>query len=266
MINIVQLSGKNADYSTILGILIAIVMIVITISINGSPSSYIDIPSILIVVVGTLTLTAACYSISDVVKTFTISGKTVFYNLSSPKAEANNLMHIADSARKNSILSLQNLLASGTLNPFLEKGLQYAVDGIPVAHLEKIMIMEIEATAERHKKSILLLRKCAEISPGMGLIGTLLGLVQMLGGMNNPSTIGPAMAVALLTTLYGAILSFMIFTPLATKLERNSKMEILLYNLYLRGIVSIANSENPHMLEALFNTMLPPDERLIYGA
>lgn len=107
-------------------------------------------------------------------------------------------------------------------------------------------------------------RKSADIAPAMGLIGTLIGLVQMLGNLDDPTKIGPAMAVALLTTLYGAILSTMVFTPLASKLERNTNEELLISQLYLEGILSIARQENPRQLETVMNTLLPPSKRVRY--
>ena len=96
----------------------------------------------------------------------------------------------------------------------------------------------------------------------MGLIGTLIGLVQMLGQLDDPSTIGPSMAVALLTTFYGAVLSNMLFSPLAAKLERNSDEEVLLNTIYLTGVTSIGRKENPRRLEMLVNTLLPPAQRV----
>ena len=103
-----------------------------------------------------------------------------------------------------------------------------------------------------------------EFSPAMGLIGTLIGLVQMLGNLGDPSTIGPAMAVALLTTFYGAVLANMVFLPLASKLERNSKEEALVSNIYLMGAASIGRQENPRRLEMLINSLLPPSQRVRY--
>ena len=108
------------------------------------------------------------------------------------------------------------------------------------------------------------LRKMGEFSPAMGLIGTLVGLVQMLGHLDDPSTIGPSMAVALLTTFYGAVLANIVFLPLASKLERNSAEETLVNNVYLMGAASIGRQENPRRLEMLLNSVLPPAKRVRY--
>jgi len=108
------------------------------------------------------------------------------------------------------------------------------------------------------------LRKAAEFAPAMGLIGTLIGLVQMLGNLDDPSTIGPAMAVALLTTFYGAVLANMVFSPMASKLERNSAEESMVNTIYMMGAASIGRQENPRRLEMLLNSILPPGKRVQY--
>jgi len=146
--------------------------------------------------------------------------------------------------------------------PFLGQALQLVVDGTPGDEIERILRRDIGAMAQRHLKSASILRKAAEVAPAMGLIGTLVGLVQMLGSLNDPGAIGPGMAVALLTTFYGAVLANMVFSPLASKLERNSEEELLLLNLYLTGAASIGRLENPRRLELLLNTLLPPAKRV----
>ncbi|MFD0387008.1 motility protein A [Tistrella bauzanensis] len=119
------------------------------------------------------------------------------------------------------------------------------VDGIPVEDVERILKRDISQMAQRHMQSSQILKKSAEVAPAMGLIGTLVGLVQMLGNLEDPSTIGPAMAVALLTTFYGAVLANMVFNPLAGKLERNSMEEQMFKQIYLAGATSIGRQENP---------------------
>ena len=136
------------------------------------------------------------------------------------------------------------------------------VDGSKSDEIERVMTRKVNAMAVRHAKAAGVLRKAADVSPAMGLIGTLVGLVQMLGQLDDPSTIGPSMAVALLTTFYGAVLSNMVFSPLASKLERNSDEEMLLNNIYVTGVTSIGRQENPRRLEMLVNTLLSPADRV----
>ena len=127
-----------------------------------------------------------------------------------------------------------------------------------------MMQREFQALNKRIECTIRILRKAAEISPAMGLIGTLVGLVQMLGNLEDPNTIGPSMAIALLTTFYGVILANMVFTPLASKLERNSKDDMIIASLYVMSAASIGKQESPRRLEMLLNTALPPEHRVTY--
>ncbi len=173
-------------------------------------------------------------------------------------------MQIAELARRKGILSLQDTIDALRHEGFLYKGMSLIVDGTPGDEVEAIMRRDMHATLQRHQKSAGVLRKAAEFAPAMGLIGTLIGLVQMLGNLDDPSTIGPSMAVALLTTFYGAVLANVVFSPLASKLERNSAEEALVNNLYLMAAGSVGRQENPRRLEMLLNSVLPPAKRVRY--
>ncbi|MCK4938737.1 MAG: MotA/TolQ/ExbB proton channel family protein, partial [Rhodospirillaceae bacterium] len=134
----------------------------------------------------------------------------------------------------------------------------------PGEEVEGILRKDMFSTVQRHISSASILRKAAEFAPAMGLIGTLIGLVQMLGNLDDPSTIGPSMAVALLTTFYGAVLANMVFSPMAAKLERNSAEEAMVNNIYVMGASSIGRQENPRRLEMMLNSVLPPSKRVQY--
>jgi chemotaxis protein MotA len=138
------------------------------------------------------------------------------------------------------------------------------VDGIVVEEIERNLTFETHAMMQRHVRSTGILRRAAEVSPAMGLIATLIGLVNMLGSLNNPESIGPAMAIALLGTLYGAVLANVVFLPLASKLERNSATELLINQIYILGSSSIGRQENPRRLELVLNTILPANQRVKY--
>ena len=173
-------------------------------------------------------------------------------------------MKIAELARRQGVLSLQGVLESLKDDAFLFKGMSMVVDGTPGEEVESVLARDTNATILRHQKSAGILRKAAEFSPAMGLIGTLIGLVQMLGNLDDPSTIGPSMAVALLTTFYGAVLANMVFSPMAAKLERNSEEEAMVSRIYMMGATSIGKQENPRRLEMLLNSILPPAKRVKY--
>jgi len=146
--------------------------------------------------------------------------------------------------------------------PFLARGLRLVIDGSPSEQVEQVMRNEMQAISQRHGEGARVLHRAAEVAPAMGLIGTLIGLVRMLRNLEDPSAIGPAMSVALLTTFHGAILANMVFAPLAAKLEKKSSEELLVNELYLLGALSIARQENPRNLETELNAVLPPSRRV----
>ncbi len=256
------MSGK-AEFSTLLGIFLGLVLVLVAVFIGTSkPSSFLDIPSIIIVFGGTLFITSASFTFSDIFKAFGVVGSTLFFTPSDVKSVATKCTNLAEISRKEGILSLQRQSKLFPEDNFFIKNINLVIDGVKPEQAEKIMIEEISSIASRHSKTIEILKKGAEIAPAMGLVGTLIGLVQMLGALDDPSNIGPAMAVALLTTLYGAVTSYMILQPLATKLERNSSTESDLLALFAEAIMSIARNEGPYMLEMKLNALLPPDKKL----
>ncbi len=255
---------NTVDVATVIGITCGFAMIIAAIVLGGSPGSFINPPSILIVIGGTFAITTACFSMEDMGRTFRIAGKTVFHTSREPTEAAYQVLQIAEIARKKGVLALQNILGSIENEPFLNKGILMVVDGTPGEEVEAIMKRDLQATVQRHIQSASVLRKMGEFAPAMGLIGTLIGLVQMLGNLDDPKTIGPSMAVALLTTFYGAVLANMVFLPLASKLEKNSQEETLINSVYMMAATSIGHQENPRRLEMLINSILPPAHRVHY--
>jgi len=255
---------SRMDPATIIGLLCGFGMVGSAIMLGGSPESFINPPSVLIVIGGTLAVTTACFSISEMGRTFRVVMKSFFHTSRDASQAAIQTLQIAELARKRGVLALQNILGSIEGEPFLYKGISMVVDGTPGEEVESILNRDLHATIQRHAKSTSVLRKMGEFSPAMGLIGTLIGLVQMLGNLDDPSTIGPSMAVALLTTFYGAVLANMVFLPLASKLERNSQEEALISSVYLMAATSIGHQENPRRLEMLLNSILPPAHRVRY--
>jgi len=255
-------SKTTMDMATVIGLLAGFALVASAIYLGGSPGSFFNIPSVLIVIGGTLAVTTVCFSLGEMGRSVSVILKTIFHNNPDPTNAAVNVLEVAVMARKQGILSLQNVMSEIQGEQFLHKGLAMVVDGTPGEEVEMILRRDMQATLQRHVKSANVLKKAAEFSPAMGLIGTLIGLVQMLGNLNDPSTIGPSMAVALLTTFYGAVLANMVFLPLAAKLERNSVEEALVNNVYLMGAASIGRQENPRRLEMLLNSLLPPAKRV----
>lgn len=252
------------DLATVLGISCAVLLIATAIFLGGSPGAFFDIKAVLIVIGGTFGVTTACFSLGDMMNAISTVGRTVFRSQKNPQQAALQLLQLAQIARYRGVLALQNYMAAVEKQPMLAQGLNMAVDGATGDEIERILQREVQGTAQRHSRSVSVLRKAADISPAMGLIGTLVGLVQMLGNLEDPATIGPSMAVALLTTFYGAILANVVFTPLASKMERMASEEMLLNHLYVMSASSIGRQENPRRLEMLLNTILPPAFRVDY--
>lgn len=254
----------NLDPATLFGLVCGFGLLSAAIVLGGSPRSFINAPSILLVLGGTFSVVTVCYSLAEVINTFRVIGKTIVWSGRDPSEVAVSVIKTAEIARRQGVLALQNYLDKMSDEPFLQKGLSLVVDGAPTAEIEEVMHRDLQATLQRHAKGAGVLRKAAEYAPAMGLIGTLIGLVQMLGNLDDPSAIGPAMAVALLTTFYGAVLANMVLSPLAAKLERNSEDEALLNLVYLTAAVSMGRQENPRRLEMLLNSILPPAKRVHY--
>ncbi len=231
---------------------------------NGSPSSFVNTPSILIVLLGTAVITAVSFSVKDLKLIPKAIWQMITYKPYNAHDVGMTMMQLADKARQKGVISLDATLNSLKNEPFLHKALSLAVDGLAEYEIEQILQREISYAINLQSKSIDLLRRAAEVAPAMGLIGTLIGLVQMLGTLDDPSTIGPNMAVALLTTFYGAVIAHMVLLPLAAKAERNSHNESVMNSLYLVGTLSISREENPRRLEIQLNAMLPQGQRLKY--
>lgn len=232
--------------------------------IGGSANSFFQAPAVLIVVGGTLGVTTVCFSLDEMKNAQRIIVNAIWSPPFEPERAAMLMIQTSEIARKRGILALQDAVPDLDREPFARKAITMVVDGSPVEEVERFLTNEIHQMGIRHATSANILHKAAEVSPAMGLIGTLVGLVQMLGNLNDPSTIGPRMAVALLTTFYGAILATMLFSPLASKLERNSSDETLVATIFMQAATSICRKENPRKLEMLLNTLLPPAKRLRY--
>lgn len=164
-------------------------------------------------------------------------------------------IHLSERARREGILALENELDQ-VEDEFLRKGILLAVDGIEPEVINDIMNAEIDAMEERHYKGRLIVEKAGEYSPAWGMIGTLIGLVLMLGSLEDPSTLGPSMAVALLTTLYGTVMANLVFIPMASKLEQKTEEEIFIKQIIIEGVIGVQSGQNPRILEEKLSAFL----------
>lgn len=256
--------GATVDFATLLGVGGAFAMIAAAMMLSGQAAAFLDVPSILIVVGGTFLVTTISFSLAEIGAAQSLMLRAAIYHAEEPQNAVWQALYLADLARKRGRLALQNVTESLHHAPFLHRAIGMVVDGVPADEVERVLARDAAAAFERHQRSAGILRRAGEVAPAMGLIGTLIGLVQMLGSLDDPSSIGPAMAVALLTTFYGAVLANMVFNPLAGKLERNAHIEAMICQIYTIGAASISRQENPRRLEMMLNTILPPDSRVAF--
>jgi len=256
--------SRNLDLATLLGLGAAVVLIVAAILLSGSAKAFFDVPSVLMVVLGTLAITAVSYTGKEIGRAFPSFAQALLRTSTEPTQAARRVLQLSDKARKMGLLQLQGDLIGLRNQPFLYRTLTQVIDGMPIEEVERNAQTEIQATMSSRQQAASMLRRAAEVAPAMGLIGTLVGLVQMLGSLDSPETIGPSMSVALLTTLYGALMANVVFLPLANKLERNASVEQLAHQIFATGIASMGRQENPRRLEMLLNTMLPTGGQIRY--
>ncbi len=246
------------DIATPIGIILALGMVVF--GIGGGLASFVNVPSLLIVVGGMTGALLVSYPLGDILKVFGVVLKTFIYPLPAATEAIGQLVEFSQVVRREGILALENSIGSIS-NPFMIKGIQMAIDGREPSEIEDVLYMETEKLKDRHAKGSEILMQAGALAPAMGMIGTLIGLVLMLQNMSDPSTIGPSMAVALLTTFYGAIISNVFAIPMASKLKSRSKDEQLLYEIIITGVHSLVSGENPRSLEMKLLSFLPPSQR-----
>lgn len=244
------------DISTIIGLVTAFGLILF--SIRESIGSFFEPGSLMIVVGGTIGAIFIRYPLNVVFGVFQIIMKTIMVKLESPEEMIKKILSLSVEAKKNGILGLEKVVIE---DDFLKKGVQLAIDGVEPELIEAVLNIDISTTTERHDTGSGILISAGDAAPAFGMIGTLIGLVLMLGNMDDPKSIGPAMAVALLTTLYGSIMANVMFLPLSDKLVYYHNQEILLKKLVVSGILSIANGDHPAVVQEKLASFLKPNLR-----
>ena len=255
---------REIDLATVIGLLGAIGLIAVTLFFGGQYRIFFDLPSLIIVVGGTLTITLMASTWSDFVGTLSVLKSAFATSVIEQRRYAKQLIDLAMIARQKGHIALQAFETSLRSDGFMMRAVKLVADAIKPEEIEHLLKQEIDSSLQRQEHAVRLLRRAADIAPAMGLIGTLVGLVQMLSKLEEPSTIGPSMALALLTTFYGAVLGTVILNPLATKLEKRTDEELLQKVLVLSAAMSMARQENPRFLEIQLNTLLAPKNRVKY--
>ena len=248
------------DIATIVGIVTAFALVLSAILMGGPMSLFINIPGMMIVMGGTLGATMINYPLPDIFKVIKVVRNAFFHKKQTVQGIITKFVELAGTARREGILALEQ--STTEMNDgFLKKGLQLSVDGLEPTSIKDIMDTEIIAIQDRHKLGSEIFTTLGTFAPALGMIGTLIGLVQMLQNMDDPASIGPAMAVALLTTFYGALMANVMFLPIAGKLKTRSSEEVMMKELMAEGIVAIAKGDNPRIIEQKLNAFLPPQMR-----
>lgn len=249
------------DIATILGIVLGLVMMVFGVVSNGaSIMDYLHVPSAIITFGGAFASTLTSYTVPEFVnglKSFSLALKVPVLNTSEM---INNIIELSNVARKEGLLSLEEA-AVDLDEAFLKKGILLVVDGTDPELVRGILETELISIEARHKKVIGFWDTVAAMGPAWGMIGTLLGLVSMLNNMSDPGSIGPAMAVALITTLYGSMLANWIAIPIANKLKVNNAAEMQQKEVMIEGLLSIQAGENPRVIEEKLKSFLAPKDR-----
>jgi len=255
------------DLASILGLIICGILIVFGITFEKGTGfvfskleNFWDIPSVLITIGGTFMCVLASNSMKDFVKGI----KSFVFILKEPKVDEAAVIHqiidLSNIARKEGLLALEES-ANSLEDDFMKKGILLIVDGTDPELVRNILETELVNIDARHKKLIGFWKQVGAMGPAWGMIGTLIGLINMLKNLSDPDTIGPNMSVALVTTLYGSMLANWISSPVATKLSTNNDIEIMMKEVMVEGLLSIQAGENPRVIEEKLKSFLSPAAR-----
>lgn len=251
------------DIASLAGMLLGVVMFVFGVYSNGGFAglrNMFDLASVIITLGGSLAGTIAANKLPDFIGGMKSAALAFKDEVQDPSAVIRNIIDLSNTARKEGLLALEEA-ANGIEDDFLKKGIMLVVDGTDPELVRGIMDTDLTCIEARHKKYIAVWEKWAELGPAWGMIGTLIGLILMLNNMDDPSSIGPAMSVALVTTLYGSLIANWLCIPIASKLKVNNDTEMMMKEITVEGILSIQAGENPRVIEEKLKSFLAPSAR-----
>lgn len=256
------------DIASIIGLIVCIVMVIFGIVTGelgfAALPNFIDPPSVLITLGGTAAATLTGMSLKEYLAGFKSIGLILKAKVVDEASTIRQIIDLSNVARKEGLLSLEEA-ANNLEDEFLKKGILLIVDGTDPELVRAILETELSCIESRHKKTINFWDTLATNGPAWGMIGTLIGLVNMLKNLDDASTIGPNMAVALLTTLYGSLVANWICTPVSNKLKANNDVEIMLKEVMIEGLLSIQAGENPRVIEEKLKSFLSPQQRATFN-
>lgn len=246
------------DLATLIGLIGAFAIVIYAMVLGGDVTLFVNTQSLLIVVVGSTFTVLIKFGLNQFIGAFKVLVKAFKFKLDSPQELIQEVVELADVARKGGLLSLEGKEVS---NSFLAAGIQLLVDGHDPDVVRTLLSKDLKQGQDRHAAGAKIFEALGDVAPAMGMIGTLIGLVAMLANMNDPKTIGPSMAVALLTTLYGAMLATMFALPMSDKLSLRAKEEGLIKTLIIDALLAIQSGQNPRVIEAMLKAYLPESQR-----
>jgi chemotaxis protein MotA len=251
--------GAVVDLATLVGLVAGTIVVLIAIFLGGDFGTFINLPSILIVVGGGVAATILRFSLSDVAGGFVTGLKIAFQQKKiTPQMLIDEVEELARTAKMKGLIALDGM---DIPDDFLKKGVQLCVDGLAFEFIQDALTRDRDLFIERLEGGEKVYRALGEAAPAFGMIGTLVGLVQMLSNMDDPSTIGPSMAVALLTTLYGALIASLMALPIADKLAGKIQTEYVNRSLVIEGVLQIQSKQNPDLIVEFLNAYVPLDQR-----
>jgi chemotaxis protein MotA len=247
------------DLATLIGLASGTAVVLIAIFIGGDFMAFVDVPSMLLVIGGAMAATILRFTLADVMAALkTGISAALSQSRATPSMLIVEMGELAQKARKEGLIALDGI---GISHDFLKKGVQLCVDGMTFEFVKDALSRDRDLYIERHEEGEKIFRAIGDAAPAFGMIGTLVGLVQMLGNMEDPQTIGPAMAIALLTTLYGALISNLVALPIADKLASKAQLEYVLRTLVIEGTLHIQNRTNPDVMIEFLSAYLPESQR-----
>ena len=246
------------DLATLVGMLGALALIVVSMLMSGQLGMFVNAPSLVIVVGGTIFAVMIKFGLGQYLGALKVAGKSFKTSLPDANDLIDEIVALADEARKGGLLSLEGKEVS---SDFLQRGIQLLVDGHDPDVVKSLLSKDKNKAVERHSNGASIFSGMADMAPAMGMIGTLIGLVAMLANMDDPKAIGPAMAVALLTTLYGAIIANAICGPMADKLKLRAAEEEMIKSLVIDALLAIQGGQNPRVIESMLRNYLPEGQR-----
>lgn len=246
------------DLATLLGMVGAFGIIIAAIMTGSDALVFVNLPSILIVLGGTFLVVMVKFSLKHFFGAFKVAVRAFIFKLEQPDELIAVIVNLSNIARKEGMLALEQQEIS---YPFLNQGIQMLIDGNDREVIRTVLTKDMQQAVDRNKWGAKVFSASGDVAPAMGMIGTLIGLVQMLSAMDDPKAIGPAMAVALLTTLYGAVLANMVAIPIADKLELRKREENIAQAICIDGILAIQEGQNPRIVESMLKAYLDPSMR-----